>query len=115
MDSALKNATDGKIDKCLKDIVFDNGDLKFSIHKANIHVQGYLQNDSSWKIYATLTDVYDFTEIQSFMSDSGFSKQAGLGTIANDLAFISQKTGAINTYKITVDFITKRKVGKNVE
>ena len=43
------------------------------------------------------------------MGDVGeFSIQAGLGTIANDTAVISQSSGAINPYEVTVDFYTTR-------
>lgn len=60
-------------------------------------------------MHATLTDIYDFTEIQSFMNDNGgWSKQAGIGTVANDAAVISQALRAINPYKVTVDFYTTR-------
>lgn len=39
------------------------------------------------------------------MSDDGsFQFDASLGTVANDAAYISQKTGAIKPYGITVDF-----------
>ena len=52
---------------------------------------------------------YDFTVIQSLMSDNGeFSSQIGLGAIANDAAVILQQCGAITPYKVTVDFWTTR-------
>ena len=48
--------------------------------------------DGKWIINAKLNDIYDFTEIMSFMDgEGGLSKQASLGTIANDAAVISQK------------------------
>lgn len=37
-----------------------------------------------------------------------WSKKFGLGTIANDVAVVSQKTGAIQPYNVTVDFWTTR-------
>ena len=56
-----------------------------------------------------MNDIYDFTVIQTLMGDDRkFSMQAGLGTVANDAAVISQSLGAISPYKITVDFYTTR-------
>lgn len=61
-----------------------------------------------------MNDTYDFTVIQTLMGDDGeFSMQAGLGTIANDAAVISQSLGAINPYEVTVDFYTTRWVKWN--
>ena len=90
-------------------VQFNNGDLYYSIHKSDIYLTGYKRDDGKWIINAVLEDEYDFTEIQSFMDDSGgWSKQASKGTLANDLAVISQKTGAINPYHVTVNFWTTR-------
>ena len=87
----------------------NDGDLYYSIHKSDICLTGYKRNDGKWIINAVLEDEYDFTKIQSFMDDSGgWSKQASKGTVANDLAVISQKTGAINPYHVTVNFWTMR-------
>ena len=62
-------------------------------------------------INAKLTDTYDFTEIQTFMDDNGnWSKEASLGTVANDIAAISQMSGAIKPYNITVSFQTYRRI-----
>lgn len=41
-------------------------------------------------------------------SNGEWSKEIGLGTLANDAAYISQKCGAINPYNITVEFWTTR-------
>lgn len=60
-------------------------------------------------IHATLEDDYDFTEIQSFMTNSGdWSWDVGLGTIANDVTVVSQNIGTIQPYHVTVDFWTTR-------
>ena len=90
-------------------VAFENGDLYYSIHKSDIYLTGYKREDGKWIVHATLTDTYDFTEIQSFMNDSGgWSMHAGIGTLANDAAVISQFLEAINPYDITVDFYTTR-------
>ena len=47
-----------------------------------------------------MTDVYDYTEISFNMGNM-------LGTVANDAAVVSSNTGAINPFKITVEFQVK--------
>ena len=59
--------------------------------------------------YVKMHDTYDYTQIMTFMGDNGaWSKEASLGTVANDVAYISQKTGAINPYEVYVYFWAKR-------
>ncbi len=109
VDRVIANSKNGKIDEVLDDIVFENGDLYYSIHKTTIHVQGFKREDGKWIIHSKLKDKYDFTEIQTvFVDGKIFADNAGLGTIANDMAVVSQKTGAINPYYIYVDFYTTR-------
>ena len=108
LDEAIRTSNNGKIDQDLTEIQFDNGDLYYSIHKATIHVTGYLQNNGKWIVHAKMKDTYDFTEIQTFMDDKGWSTQAGLGTVANDVAVVSQALGAINPYEVYVEFYTVR-------
>ena len=109
LDKKIKSSKNEKIDGYLDIQPFNTGDLYYSIHKSDIYVNGYKQNNGKWLVYAKLTDTYDFTEIQSFMDDNGgWSKQAGIGTAANDTAVVSQFLGAINSYKVTVEFYTTR-------
>ncbi len=109
LDEAIKASKDGTIDTNLKNIQFNNEDLYYSIHKANIHVTGHRQSNGKWIVHATLSDKYDFTEFMTFMDDKGgWSAQASKGTIANDAANISQRLGAIKPYKVKVEFYTTR-------
>ncbi len=109
LDEAIKASKDGTIDTDLDGIQFDNDDLFFSIHKATIHVTGRKQSNGKWIVHAKLSDKYDFTEFMTFMDDKGgWSKEASLGTVANDAANISQKLGAINPYMVNVEFYTTR-------
>ena len=109
LDNKINSSKTGKIDGYLDIEPFKTGDLYYSIHKSSIYVSGYKKDDGHWLVYAKLTDTYDFTEIQSFMDDNGgWSKQAGIGTVANDAAVVSQFLGAINPYKVTVEFYTTR-------
>ena len=109
LDKKIKSSWNGKVEGYLDTDLFKTGDLYYSIHKSSIYVSGYKQKNGKWIVHATLTDTYDFTEIQSFMNDNGgWSTQAGIGTLANDAAVISQFLNAINPYKVTVDFYTTR-------
>ena len=61
-------------------------------------------DNGNWKIYGTLDDEYDYTEIMTFME----GRNIALGTIANDAAVISQLIDAINPYHINVEFELER-------
>ena len=91
-------------------VTFDTGDLYYSLHTNTIYLNGYRRKDGKWIVNARMNDIYDFTRITSFMGDEEYewSKKIGLGTIANDVAVVSQKTGAIQPYNVTVDFWTTR-------
>ena len=109
LDKAISESKDGTIDTDLEKVRFKTGDLYYSINKANVHVKGYKQDNGKWIIYAEMNDVYNFDEIQSLMSENGeFSFDIGLGTVANDVALVSQKLGAINPYRVKVQFYTTR-------
>ena len=102
LDAVIKNNRSGIIDDDI-DVTFErnNEDLYYSLHRVTIHVDGYLKN-GNWNIHAKFTDKYDYTEFMTFMDDEGI----GFGTVANDMAVISQQTKAINPYNITVEFFT---------
>jgi len=109
LDEAIKSSKDGTIDTDLQNIQFNEKDLYYSIHKANIHVTGHRQSNGKWIVHATLSDKYDFTEFMTFKDDNGgWSTQFSPGTVANDVALASQILGAINPYHVTVDFYTTR-------
>ena len=109
LDEAINNCKTDTIDEDLKGVVFKNGDLCYSIHKATIHVKGNKQADGKWHITATLDDDYDYTEIMTLMDeDNHFAWNIGLGTVANDVAAFSQLLGAIHPYKVHVEFYTVR-------
>ena len=109
LDKAISNANDGKLENKLISVQFNTGDLYYSIHKSDIYLTGYERQDGTWIVNAKMSDTYDFTEIQTFMADGGgWSKQAGLVTIANDAAVLSQALGVIHPYNVTVDFWTVR-------
>ncbi len=109
LDKAIANAKNGKLENKLIEVKFKTGDLYYSIHRSKIYLTGHERPDGKWIVNAILDDEYDFTEIQTFMdAEGGWSKQAGLGTVANDVAVLSQVLGAIHPYHVTVDFWTVR-------
>ena len=85
-------------------VAFEGGtDLYYSIHKCSMWFSGVKQSDGSWIINVRMKDSYDYTEITSMMG-IGWTMGTSLGTIANDLAVVSQRTGALVEYSIVVDF-----------
>ncbi len=113
LDEKIAEAENEKrdwIDNKKISVEFENGDLYFSIHRMDIYLNGYKREDGKWIINAHGGDWYDFTEITSFMGDEKYewSKEVGVGTVANDVAVVSQLTGAIQPYYVTVDFWTTR-------
>lgn len=109
LDIAIANAKDGLLTNKIIDVYFETGDLYYSIHANTICLNGYKREDGKWIINAKMSDDYDFTKITTFMAeDGGWSRDIGKGTVANDIAVVSQKTGAIHPYKVTVDFWTVR-------
>ncbi len=71
VDNAIKNSKNNRLDNYLISVAFENGDLYYSIHKSDIYLTGYKRDDGKWIIHAVLEDDYDFTEVQSFMTNSG--------------------------------------------
>lgn len=109
LDKVIKDSNGKTIDKTF-DVNFENGDLYYSIHRGTVHVNGYKRDDGKWFVKAKLTDTYDYTQFMTFMGDNwyDFSLSAGIGTVANDMAVLSQNLGAINPYEIEVNFYTVR-------
>ncbi len=110
LDKAIANSDGETIDTDLEGIAFDTPDLYYSIHKATIHVKGYKNKEGNWIITAMLEDTYDFTEWMTLSKDEDgkWIINISKGTVANDVAKISQMSGAINPYEIRVYFNTVR-------
>ncbi len=109
LDEAIANSDGKTIDVPLKNIQFDTDDLYYSIHRATIRVKGYKNSEGKWIITAKLEDTYDFTEWMTVKFENGkLSFDIRTGTVANDVAKISQSTGAINPYMVRVYFNTIR-------
>ena len=103
LDKKISSANGKEINDTIP-VEFTTGDLYYSIHKSYIKINAYKMDDGKWKIYGTLDDEYDYTEIMTFMKGGNIA----LGTIANDAAVISQLIDAINPYHIYVEFELER-------
>ena len=109
LDKAIEESDGKTIDTDLEDIAFKTPDLYYSIHRATIHVKGYKNGEGKWIITAMLEDTYDFTEWMTVNFENGkLSFDIRTGTVANDVAKVSQSTGAINPYMVRVYFNTIR-------
>ncbi len=87
-----------------RNVAFEGGsDLYYSIHGCSMWFSGTKQGNDSWIINVHMTDTYDYTEITSLMG-TGWTMGTSLGTIANDMAVVSQTLGALVKYDIVVDF-----------
>ncbi len=103
LDIAIANSDGKTLDKTIS-VSFKQGDLYYSIHKNDIKLTGYKDENGKWKISARLSDEYNFSELTSWMD----GEDATLGTLANDVAYFSEKIGAITPYNIYVDFNIER-------
>ena len=100
---AISNSNGEKLNSKIS-VLFQEGDLYYSIHRCDIQLNGYKTSNGTWRVYGFLDDEYDYTEVLTWMEGNG----ASLGTIANDAAFISQIIGAIHPYHIYVHFVIER-------
>ena len=103
LDLAISNSNGEKLNSKIS-VLFQEGDLYYSIHRCDIQLNGYKTSNGTWRVYGFLDDEYDYTEVLTWMEGNG----ASLGTIANDAAFISQIIGAIHPYHIYVHFVIER-------
>lgn len=87
-------------------ISFNNKDLYFSIHSANMVVKGKKYN-GKWELDIALDDIYDYSapkDIKKYYFDtSSISKSIFSSTLYN-LAATSMKLGVMKEYKIYIDF-----------
>ena len=71
-------------------ISFNEGDLFYSVHVADIIVNGEKNDEDNWNLNIEIEDDYDFTEI---LLDDRITKEKqnylGLGSVLNDMAAIS--------------------------
>ncbi len=103
LDIAIANS-DGKTLDTTISVSFEQDDLYYSIHKNDIKLTGYKDENGKWKISAKMDDEYNFSELMTGKGENGI----GVGTLANDVAHFSEMIGAITPYNIYVDFNIER-------
>lgn len=87
-------------------IIFDNSDLYFSIHKADINVIGKKENEK-WNLEIELIDIYDYSElkkIKEYIKDANSVPKSIFSSFIYNLAHISVMFGVIKEYKVIVRF-----------
>ena len=85
---------------------FDNSDLYFSIHKADIKVIGKKENDK-WNLEIELIDTYDYSEfkkIKEYIKDANSVPKSMFSSFIYNLDHISSMFGVIKEYKVIVRF-----------
>ena len=85
---------------------FNNSDLYFSIHSADMVVKGKKENEK-WNLEIELTDIYDYTdfkEITDYYKDANSIPKSMFSSFIYNLAYFSVKFGIIKEYKIIIRF-----------
>lgn len=85
---------------------FDNSDLYYSIHKADIKVIGKKENEK-WNLEIELIDTYDYSEfkkLKEYIKDANSVPKSMFSSFIYNLAHISSMFGVIKEYKVIVRF-----------
>ena len=97
-------------------VAFENSDLYFAIHNANIKMEAQQDSNLDWNIEITLSDTFDFTKWKApleYYFDANNIPKSILSSTLYNLAFISQKLGVIKEYDVIAELTIK--VQKNGE
>lgn len=87
-------------------IIFDNSDLYFSIHKADVNVIGKKENEK-WNLEIELIDTYDYSEfkkLKEYIKDANSVPKSMFSSFIYNLAHVSVMFGVIKEYKVIVRF-----------
>ena len=87
-------------------ISFNNKDLYFSIHSANLIVKGKKYNEE-WELDITLEDTYDYSKpknIGEYYFDTKSIPKSIFSSTLYNLAATSMKLGVMKEYKICINF-----------
>lgn len=91
-------------------VTFENNDLYFAIHHADIEMKAKRETDSNWNIEITLSDTFDFTKWKmpfEYYFDANDIPKSILSSTLYNLAFISQKLGVIKEYQVIAKLTIK--------
>lgn len=87
-------------------ISFNNRDLYFSIHSANMIVKGNKYN-GKWELDIALDDIYDYSApkgIKKYYFDTNNIFKSVFSSTLYNLASASMKLGVMKEYKIYINF-----------
>ena len=87
-------------------IQFDNSDLYFAIHGADINVVGEKINEK-WKLDIEIKDPYDYTEfkdLEDYVKDANSVPKSMFSSFIYNLAHISVMFGVIKEYNVIIRF-----------
>ena len=81
---------------------FKDGDMKYTIHacKGGLKITGFRDWNGKWHLTSTFVDIYDYTEIKDFWTESTLEDQ--IGWAGNNLLTLSQRAGILNEFTITI-------------
>ena len=92
-----------------KSLEFTSGELFYGLQKVGISYTGVLQDCGDWLISGIITDRFDFDNFRTITKNGLIPDiNVNLGNVANDLALISQNTGALSPFDITINFRIRR-------
>ena len=101
-----KNKTSFIVEGSEAGMRFNNSDLYFSIHRADMRVEGK-RSKGKWNLLIKLHDTYDYTqakELQEYINDTnGVAKSMFSSTLYN-MAYFSMRVGVIKKYEIYIKF-----------
>lgn len=88
-------------------ITFSDNDLAYSIHQANVYINGTKQDNGQWNLDVRFSDVYDFAFSTNYVNQNyPNSLKAEIGA---DLAYLSQNRGVISKYGVNIQLNDKIK------
>lgn len=99
-------------------LTFEDNDLYFAIHKADIEMKAEIDEESIWNINIKLSDTFDFTKFKmpdEYYNDAKSVPQSLLSSTLYNLAFISYKLGVIKEYQVIAEFSFKTKDGEIID
>lgn len=96
-------------------VTFENSDLYFAIHHANIELSAHKNADLSYGVNISLSDIFDFTKFKTpfeYYFDTNNIPKSILSSTLYNFAFVSQKENIIKEYKVILNFsITTDQLG----
>ena len=87
-------------------IQFDNSDLYFAIHGADINVTGN-KIDKKWNLSIEISDIYDYTELKDlddYIGDANSVPKSMFSSFIYNLAHFSTIFGVIKEYEVIIKF-----------